>query len=106
MEKYASLLESEQNKAWRKKRGTSTEIASRRFVRLCQEILEFEFIQNDVNNLLFPDLRDSEQLELNALFQQANVGDNKPWNPKYFPTVSKEVWTAWSSKSGKYLDYD
>ncbi|KAI6176233.1 Acbp-1 [Aphelenchoides bicaudatus] len=68
--------------------------------KLVREILAFEYIQNDINSLLFPDLRDSEQLELNALFQQATVGDNKPWNPKYFPTVSKEVWTAWSLKAG------
>jgi acyl-CoA-binding protein len=53
--------------------------------------------------LLFPDLRESEQLELNALFQQATVGDNKAWNPKYFPTVSKEVWSAWSLKAGRIL---
>lgn len=79
-----------------------TDVATRKFVRLCNEILEFEGVQESINECLFPELRDNEALDLQALYQQANVGDNKPWNPKYFPTVNSEVWDAWSSKSGTY----
>lgn len=40
------------------------EIASRKFVRICQEILQFEQIYINVNELLAPDLRDDEHIEL------------------------------------------
>lgn len=100
IERFASLLEKEQHKAWKRKRGMKTHIAVRKYVRLAQELLAFEELQVSVNEFLVPELRDDDHAELDAFFNQANFGDNKSLNPKYFPIVNNDTWEIWATKSG------
>ncbi|KAI6234645.1 hypothetical protein M3Y99_00783600 [Aphelenchoides fujianensis] len=72
--KYALLLERAQHKAWKQKRGLTREIAQRRYVALVQELLDFERVHQQVEEVLAPELTDGQHIELLGLRKQAVQG--------------------------------
>ncbi|KAI6221155.1 hypothetical protein M3Y95_01010800 [Aphelenchoides besseyi] len=101
--KYSFLLERLQFNAWKNKRGITREIAQRRYVALCQELLEFERVHKEVEEKLVAEITTKEHLELHGLRTQAVMGDvrrKRPSNLRSATYLQQQQWDSWHSKKG------
>ncbi|KAI6212135.1 Acyl-CoA-binding protein-like protein [Aphelenchoides besseyi] len=101
--KYSFLLERLQFKAWKNKRGITREIAQRRYVALCQDLLEFERVYKEVEEKLVPEITTDEHLEIHGLRTQAVMGDvrgKRPSNLRSTTYLEQQQWESWNSKKG------